>query len=54
MAHHPIFAVLVESLFALGTEQVLCCLERCLPSHLGGHQHGIWMAAVIGGSDDTI
>jgi hypothetical protein len=54
MPHHPIFTVLIESLFALGAEQVLCGLERCLPSHLGGHQHWIWMATVIGGSDDTI
>ena len=50
MPHHPIFTVVIESLFALGAEQVLRRLERGLPSHLGGQEYWIWMAAVIGGS----
>jgi hypothetical protein len=31
----------------------LCCLERCLPSHLGGHQHWIWTATVIAAGADS-
>jgi hypothetical protein len=54
MSHHSVFTAVIESLFAIGAEQVLCCLERGLPSHFRGQQHWIWMAAVIGGSGDTI
>jgi hypothetical protein len=54
MPHHPIFTVLVESLFALKAEQILRRLERGLPSHLGGQQHWIWMGAVIGSPGHTI